>query len=252
MPFPLAHPAAVLPLRRFCPRFLSLPALVIGSLCPDAGYAFSWLGADALAHRLVGSFLFCLPVGLLLAGLFAISREWILRLVPGAYQAVFQPLRLLIFGSPPLVVLSILIGTWTHMFLDSFTNDRGEAAVMFEGLQVSLGSVAGHHIRACHLLWYGFSFGGVAWLLLAYQGWMVRVSTGALSWRPRARNMAEALLLAALVLPIGVVHHLWGRLTGCLMVAGLSVAWGLAVVVSMARLVPFKASDGLPLNPEGS
>jgi hypothetical protein len=38
MPFPLAHPVAVLPFRRYCPRFFSLPALVAGSLVPDYGH----------------------------------------------------------------------------------------------------------------------------------------------------------------------------------------------------------------------
>ena len=40
MPFPLAHPAAVLPFRRYCSRWLNFPALVIGSLVPDLGYLF--------------------------------------------------------------------------------------------------------------------------------------------------------------------------------------------------------------------
>ncbi len=235
MPFPLAHPAAVLPLRRFCPRFLSFPALVVGSICPDAGYAFGPLGADELAHGFLGSFVFCLPVGLLVVGLFVRWRAWFVRLVPGPWQAVFRPLCLLRLGSPGVVVFSLLVGAWTHQVLDSFTNQRGEAAVFFESLQVVVGSMAGHQVRVCHLLWYAFSFAGVAWLLLAYERWLVRVSTGAFSWRPSRGNMAEALLLAGLVLPIGAVHHLARGWSGCLLVAGLSVGWGAAVVSSLRR-----------------
>jgi hypothetical protein len=37
MPWTFAHAAAVLPLRRCCPRRLHFPALVIGSLTPDFG-----------------------------------------------------------------------------------------------------------------------------------------------------------------------------------------------------------------------
>src|SRR5437762_2617545 len=55
MPFPLAHPAAVLPLRRYCPRFLSFPALVIGSIAPDFGYCFGDLNVEDLSHRSPGS-----------------------------------------------------------------------------------------------------------------------------------------------------------------------------------------------------
>jgi hypothetical protein len=37
MRWTIAHPAAVLPLRRLCPRFLSCPALIVDSVAPDIG-----------------------------------------------------------------------------------------------------------------------------------------------------------------------------------------------------------------------
>jgi hypothetical protein len=55
MPYPLAHPAAVLPLRRLCPRRLSFPALVVGSLCPDVGYP---LGVSRFSHSFSQELLF--------------------------------------------------------------------------------------------------------------------------------------------------------------------------------------------------
>ena len=180
MPFTLAHPAAVLPLRRFCPRFLSLPALVVGSVCPDAWYAFAGLGADTLAHRFVGSFVLCLPAGLVLLGLFVGGRAWFVRLVPGSSQAVFGPLCLVPLGSFGVVVCSLLVGTWTHLLWDSFTNQQGQATVFFSGLQAAVGSVAGHQVRVCHVLWYAFSFAGVACVLVAYERWLMRVFDGAI------------------------------------------------------------------------
>jgi hypothetical protein len=237
MPFPLAHPAAVLPLRRFCPRFLSFPALAIGSVCPDAGYAFAWLGAHKISHRFLGSFVFCLPVGLLLVGLFVRWRERFVGLVPGPCQAVFRPLCLPRVGSPGVVVFSLLVGAWTHLLLDSFTNRRGEAAVFFEGLQAAVGSVAGHQVRVCHLLWYAFSFAGVAWLLLAYERWLMRVWRGAASWRPSRGEVAKVLLLTGLVFPMGAVHHLARGCCGCLVLAGLSVGWAGAVALSFRRVL---------------
>lgn len=232
MPFPFAHPAAVLPLRRFCPRLLSFPALVAGSLCPDLGYAFRWLELDKLAHGFLGSFVFCLPVGLLVLHLFVRSRVWLVRRLPYSSQAVLWPLCGLRLGSPGGVLFSLLVGAWTHLLLDSFTNQRGEAAVFFDVLQLAIGSVAGHEVRICHCLWYGLSFAGVAWLLLAYEKWMVRTSTGAV-WRPLRLDGAKALLLAGLVLPMGALHHLTSGWTGGLLVAGLSVGWGWAVVTTL-------------------
>src|ERR1039458_6493774 len=73
MAFPLAHPAAVLPLRRYCPIWLSFPALVIGSLSPDAGYCLGDLGGldwGTFSHGLLGSVAFCLPVGIVMLALF--------------------------------------------------------------------------------------------------------------------------------------------------------------------------------------
>jgi hypothetical protein len=244
MPFTLAHPAAVLPLRRFCPRFLSLPALVVGSVCPDAGYAFAGLGADGLAHRFVGSFVFCLPVGLGLLGLFVRGREWFVRLVPGSFQAVFRPLCLVPLGSRGVVVCSLLVGTWTHLLWDSFTNQQGQATLFFSGLRVAVASVAGHQVRVCHVLWYASSFAGVAWLLLAYERWLLRMSTGLLWWRPSRGHVAKLLLLAALVLPIGAVHHLAQGWPGYIVVAGLSVGWGAGVASSFRGVLATEKGAG--------
>src|SRR6267142_2803077 len=70
MPFTLAHPAVVLPLRRFSPRVLSFPALVVGSITPDVGYCFGRLNVEEFSHSFVGSLAFCLPVGLLMVAIF--------------------------------------------------------------------------------------------------------------------------------------------------------------------------------------
>ena len=91
MPFPLAHPAAVLPFRRYCPHWLNFTALLVGSVSPDLGYLFGPLKVDVLSHTLAGSVLFCLPAGYALwwalsgplwncgLGRMLASRSWIVR-----------------------------------------------------------------------------------------------------------------------------------------------------------------------------
>ena len=70
MPFPLAHPAAVLPLGRHYPRYLSFPALIIGSLSPDVGYCSGHFRLGEFSHRLLpGSSGFCTRAALLRAWL---------------------------------------------------------------------------------------------------------------------------------------------------------------------------------------
>jgi Domain of unknown function (DUF4184) len=51
MPWTLAHPAAVLPLRPLCPHRLSFGALVVGSVSPDIGYYVSCFDLARAARR---------------------------------------------------------------------------------------------------------------------------------------------------------------------------------------------------------
>src|ERR1035441_6750811 len=121
MPFPLAHPAAVLPLRRYCPRYLSFPALIIGSLSPDFGYLFGHLHVDWFLHRFwAGNFGFCLPVGLLVVWLFYLARAPLLKIHPDPYRELFWPLCRRPAAPWPVLPVSVLVGAWTHDLLDSF------------------------------------------------------------------------------------------------------------------------------------
>ena len=117
MPFTLSHPAAVLPLRT---RGLHFPALVIGSMVPDAGYyapLSSYFRADN--HTLPHLFTFCLPMGVLLLLAAAALRPAFLATLP-------EPHRSALSAAPPLlprrsfllVLPSILIGATTHVLLD--------------------------------------------------------------------------------------------------------------------------------------
>ena len=66
MPWTFAHPVAVLPLRRFCPAQFNFAALAIGALTPDFGFYVNLFSLATDAHTLLGSFLVCLPTGLVL------------------------------------------------------------------------------------------------------------------------------------------------------------------------------------------
>jgi hypothetical protein len=73
VPYPFAHPAAVLPLIRPMGRLGVPSALVIGSMVPDAWYLVPGL-VRADSHSLAGMFWFCLPLGYLLYLLWNGSR----------------------------------------------------------------------------------------------------------------------------------------------------------------------------------
>jgi hypothetical protein len=232
MPLPLAHPAAVLPLRRFCPRFLSLPALFIGSLTPDAGHIMG--GLAAFAHSLTGSLLFCWPVGLLLVWICALLKTCVIA----AKVEVPDLTRRTSLGAGVTrafgLSISVLLGVWTHILWDSFTNNYGWVVLHVTALQFPILRLASHQVRICHLLWYASSFVGVALLSMVY-------STPP-SNKPdepqginRATRLQKALICGTMALPIGVIHHLAPPAIGTPLVGALSLVVA-AVLVHRARV----------------
>ena len=100
MPYPFAHPAAVLPLVRPMGRFGVTSALVIGSMVPDAWYLVPGL-ARADSHSAAGLLWFCLPAGLLVYIAFQLFRGRAVSAAP--WHAV---------------VVSLLVGALTHLGWD--------------------------------------------------------------------------------------------------------------------------------------
>src|SRR5579863_5497069 len=156
MPFTLAHPAAVLPLRRYCPRWLSFPALVAGSVAPDAGYLSGPFHLQGFSHRFAGSFGFSLPVGLALLGLFYGLRGRVIAWLPARDRRILLPLCQGPAG-PMVVMASLLVGAWTHLILDSFTHPNGWVVLQFPVLETPVAFAGNHTLRVCLVLYYGCS-----------------------------------------------------------------------------------------------
>jgi hypothetical protein len=104
MPYPFAHPAAVLPLVGPMGRFGVTSALVIGSMVPDAWYLVPGL-VRVDSHSAAGLFWFCLPAGLL------------------AYLA-WQFFRQKPLSEAPwyAVIVSVIVGAATHVAWDALTH----------------------------------------------------------------------------------------------------------------------------------
>src|ERR1051326_3658055 len=123
MAFPLAHPAAVLPFRRRSLKWLNFPALVIGTLVPDLGYLFP--GGSDLSHEFLGSLIFGVPVGcLILAAFYAIRMHLVARM-PAALKRSLVPVCQRPPGPVLIILLSLVIGLWTHVLWDSVTHPDG-------------------------------------------------------------------------------------------------------------------------------
>lgn len=126
MPTPIAHPAASIP---FTKVGLVFSALVAGSLSPDFG-CFVPLPGSFFMYTIPGLMLFDGPVGLALLGLFHLLIKWpLLSLLPSNLQRrLYQQAHGFSFGPPKrflLILLSVLVGSITHVILDSFTHDYG-------------------------------------------------------------------------------------------------------------------------------
>lgn len=131
MPFTFSHPAIILPLRYLPKSWFSLTALVIGSLTPDFEYFLRMKVKSDYSHTLSGIFWFDLPLALLLTFLFHnLTRNLLFQNLPS-----FIKNRILVFTDLNwntyfrrnwlIVLISLLIGIFSHIFWDAFTHKHG-------------------------------------------------------------------------------------------------------------------------------
>jgi hypothetical protein len=209
MPFTLAHPAAILPLRRF--RFLQTVPLIIGSVVPDVPYFVPTRLARYVpeTHSLYGSFSTCLPLGAVLLGLLLLLREPLTVLLGARARWVLsrslerfneRPLRW------PIAVFSILIGAWTHIAWDSFTHETGWTTARVAALSAPV-SVFGWDTPTSHLLQYLSSVFGLLVLGLWYRRMILRVPLAEYSSRKGA-NWLVLVMISLFALLIGVSRAL--------------------------------------------
>lgn len=175
MPFTFAHPAAVLPLRRF--RALHTIPLIIGSIAPDLPYYIParYNRMMTETHTALGAVWLDVPIGLcvLLFGFFLRGPLTVL-MSPRARALSLQSMER--FKGQPRHWLwalpALYLGAWTHLAWDSFTHDNGWMVKRVAALSapVSIGAYTG---TMCHVLQYVSSIAGL--LILAV--WYSRLSS---------------------------------------------------------------------------
>lgn len=148
VPFTLAHPAAVLPLR----RFLWFPGLVAGAMAPDLGYYLPVLPTHDVLGGSLAAVVLLLVGRLLLPSVMALAPEFVRTRVsrPGDVRRPFMR------------ALSIVVGVLTHLLWDAFTQTDGWFVQRWDWLTVP---VAGPH-RLYNVIGYISSLGGM--VLLAW------------------------------------------------------------------------------------
>ncbi len=213
MPFTLAHPAAVMPLRRI--RFLPTIALVTGSLLPDAPY---YLPSRAHAevwfdlHSLFGSVVFGIPLGMALLAAIVLMRRPLIALLPERAQWVALRETDALVNRPVtwlLAIPALLIGAWTHILWDGVTHGGTWIARRVNALNAPVNVFDLYTGPLTHVLQYVSSIIGL--LIIA---WWYRLAVTAaprelsLANRPHRRRML--LLVGVAAVAIGTWHALHG------------------------------------------
>jgi hypothetical protein len=200
VPFTFAHPAAVLPLRRFCPGYLLWSALIIGSICPDAAYFLPMLpvnpGGSALGFGLAQD----LAVGLLLfTAWHAFMKRPVVLLLPTAHREALWPAANAPLGPMVGVSLrllpSLLLGAGLHRAWDCFTHRQSWCAAQLPVLQQSLLRLGSYELYVTRVLQHGSTIAALTAMLWVYLRWLNRASsrghdripTLRPGWRPAAR-----------------------------------------------------------------
>ncbi len=240
MPFTLAHPAAVLPVRRYLP----FSALIIGSLSPDFEYLLRLAGVSRFSHTLSGVFYFCAPVGLLVLWLFHrfIKRpSWLLlpifvrrRIVPAQHFKFWPPGRLL------LLIIALIVGALTHVVWDSLTHEYGWVVERYPTLQASVYTIAGHDLKLYKLFQYGSSAFGLLILLIFFVRWLlkqpVQEQADAMRLPEQVRHrIVSGIVLSTLIAGIGL--GLWSAVAN----AGLNAVQVFVVQSLIGGMLSFAA-----------
>jgi hypothetical protein len=200
MPYTFAHPAAILPLRRF--RALGFLPLVVGSIAPDTPYYMPQNFARAFpnSHTFEGSLLVSLPAGLLALWLVVALRVPLTALLWEPHRSFVceqfdeflrRPYRWL------WAVPALLIGIWLHIGWDAFTHYDGwvveHTALLRRGV-----TLFGQEIDIYLLLQYLSSLVGLMILAVWYRAQVLRARLQVR--RPTERDWRPAALLSMLLL----------------------------------------------------
>lgn len=173
MPWTFSHPAAILPLKRYCPRYLSFPGLLAGSLMPDFGYYIGNFELARHAHTVLGGVYACLPPGLVLLLLLALLRDPLLFLLPRRHRDVVghvlpESTRLTL-RALAVVCASIVIGAWSHTAWDALTHDGRWGQVQLPWLGEVVWTLAGVEIPVYAVLQHASTLFGALVLVVGYR-----------------------------------------------------------------------------------
>ena len=172
MPFTFSHPAIVLPLNYLPKKWVSLTALVIGSLMPDLEAYVRFSSHKAHSHTWAALFWFCLPVGFLLSLLYhlLVRNPFIHNLPPFLNKklATYTNFDWLQHLKKHWLVVSVsfLVGGASHLLWDSFSHYNGLLQILNPALTGNT-VIWGYNIEIPYLIQYLNSILGLLIIAIA-------------------------------------------------------------------------------------
>lgn len=250
MPLTIAHPVAVLPLRR-CG--LPLSALIVGSIAPDLEYVLRLAPRSEISHTPSGLFLFCVPVGL--AGLWLFHRVWNRPMSVSlgvslddnidqeAAAFTFWP-----FHRFAVLCAAILIGAVTHVGWDSFTHQYGWMVQRLPLLSRAVFQTEWGTVPLYKVFQHGSTAMGLAVLAIIairFRAWIGRMPVSAWALMALIAASSGVVGLCISMLSIGIPHDLRGaqRLVGTSLVAAEAVMIVEVTLLSFAERLRMRKSD---------
>jgi hypothetical protein len=180
MPFTFSHPAVVLPFLKIRHTYVSLSALVIGSITPDFEYIIKMKATGRYSHSIEGIFLFDLPVACILALVFhLLVKAPLVNNMPSYFYKRLTPLKEFEFLSYIKsnflsFIVCLLIGIASHILWDSFTHSDDYFVKKFSFLS-SIISIPGLVDVPIHVwLQHGSSVFGAGFIILIFHRQPVR------------------------------------------------------------------------------
>jgi hypothetical protein len=141
MPLTFCHPAIILSLQKLKPKWFSMTGLIIGSMSPDLEY-FTRMKIEAThSHLFWGVLYFDLPIALAYCFIFHFFiRKNLINHLPYFFKTRFH--SYINFDWMDyfkkhwlIVILSIVIGGYSHLFWDAFTHEWGYFVKLIPMLQ---------------------------------------------------------------------------------------------------------------------
>jgi len=172
MPLTFSHPAIILPAKYLPEKWVSMTALIVGSVTPDFEYFIRLREESFYTHTLAGIFCLDLPAALLLTFIYHyLVRDLFISNIPGFFRKRFSPYMHFkwwqYFKQHFLVVIiCLLVGIASHLFWDSFTHLDGYFVRIIPVLKQST-HIFGSRIQYARLLQTISTIVGAAVILFA-------------------------------------------------------------------------------------